>query len=219
MYRVSVLIVFAFCVTMYSCTGCKQKPVPKTTAERLTELRDSFAFAQIDSFEIDTLGYDERQERYKEVDSADFNLVWQGLKQYNNSGTIKTYYYSWQQRDSNYTEFTVLYQSEDEYCYKLEYLIYNKRGKLISHFDLAASCGDGGWYFTGSGKFIANDTYQYSTIETNMASEDSLSYEMLEGDSITKQFVIGYNGRTMERPISQQHFTAIDSTTNSEPAP
>ena len=195
---------------MYSCTGCKQKPVPKTMAERLTELRDSFAFASIDSFEINGIDWQQPPPHLKKIDSANFDLIWQGARHAGDS--IKyDYYYSWQVRDTNFIELTVLYFDESDYCSRLEYLVYNKKGKLLSHFPLAAECGDAGWAYVSAGKFIDSVTYRSVSFETNITQVDSLNNETERIDTVVEEYVIGYNGRTIERPVEKHTGITVDS--------
>lgn len=187
-------------------------------ARQLYALKKDFKYHNLKVFSIDTFNWENRPGNYKELDSNTFQLIWQNEEH----RPIDNYYdrdylYSWQERDTNFIELTILSQTEGSYCDIIYYLIYNKKGELIENFQISASCGDGGWIFQSYGSFINKQTFEYLSIETNMSGFDSLDHniELQEGDSILTHYVINTNGKVASKEISKTHFIEKSKITTS----
>jgi hypothetical protein len=174
----------------------------------LIDLKNRFKFQNLKRFEVDTLDMETRLRNYRVVDSASFKLIFQeGARQFSGEGYDRDYFYSWQDRDSNLIEFTILTQDESSYCDLIQYYIFDRSGKFISKFDVAANCGDGGWTFTGKGKAITDNQFIYETVESEVVEAISSVDEKLEGDSIGYRVNILTDGQikkneTYKKPIS-----------------
>jgi hypothetical protein len=171
----------------------------------LTDLKGRFKYTDLNSFQIDTMDWETRPGFYQELDSSSFKLIWQdGKRNFIGQGYDRDYHYSWQRRNPELIEFVILTQDESSYCDLLQYCIYDKNGKAIDSFILAASCGDGGWVYQSSGRFISEDTYEEVSVETEseiVAAGNAK--EIIEGDSIVTHFIIGKDGKVTKREISK----------------
>jgi len=137
-------------------------------------LRKKFKFGHLDSFTMDSIEWHERVNHYQKMSGEEFYSVYQdtsmeymGEYQYN---IDLDFLYSIQDRHSNFRELTVLWQREGSYCDGIQYLIFDRTGKLISSFPLVGACSDGGFYESSYGKFLNDTTYRL-TIEDNYESE------------------------------------------------
>ena len=174
-----------------------EKVVEVRQALPLIDLRDKFKYSDLGSFQIDTFDWDTRVGFYQELDSSTFKLVWQdGKRNFVGQGYDRDYFYSWQQRNPELVEFVILTQDENSYCDLLYYCIYNKDGKAIDSFIVAASCGDGGWGHKTIGRFISKDIYEQVSIDLYTEIVDSADVNYItEGDSIVTHFTISKDGR------------------------
>lgn len=202
--------------TLLFLVGCSDKKqtvaeesdsvtAPEIREASLADYRSYFKYTDLDSFAIDSFNWENRIGQYKELDSTSFKLVWQNSKRvFIGQDYDRDYFHSWQNRNPDFTEFTVLTQDESSYCDLLHYLIYDKNGKAIDSFIAAAGCGDGGWGLYSYGKFISKDTYEETTVETEMVEIDSVTNtEVVEGDSTVTHYTIGPDGRVTQKEISK----------------
>lgn len=212
-----LLTLFIFSACVISCENPIEHKTTNTIAEKhpLAYLKDSFKFYNLVDFEIDTFNWDNRPGNYKELDSTTFYMVWQGEDRvFSGKGYDRDYLFSWQDRDSNFIEFTILTQDESSYCNILTYFIYNKNGKLIDKFTANASCGDGGWVYYAHGKFIDKNRFQIIETETQMAGFDTLdNSELQEGDSTMFHYTIEDNGTVTKKEVYKRHFITKWDTT------
>ena len=155
--------------TIAACTEKKSNlstETDETVAEEgqplpLLDLRNKFKYADLKSFQVDSFDWETRPGFYQELDSNTFKLVWQdGKRIFVGQGYDRDYFYSWQKRNPDLIEFVVLTQDKNNWCDLLHYCIYDKSGKAIDSFIVAAKCGDGGWAHTTTGRFISEDTYE-----------------------------------------------------------
>lgn len=193
------LLIAAICFV--SCTQQKHEE----EASSLLKLKSKFKYHNLKDFtQVDTFNFDTRPGHYEEVDSNMFKLIFKGEKRsYVGTGYDHDFYYSWQERDSNFIEFTILTQSEEDYCAILRYYIFDKKDKLISKFDLSADCGDAGWTFFGNGRQVDKHHFVFETIESesNMDEKDSRT-----GDSINYSYTIDAKGKVTRKEIFNKHF-------------
>jgi len=180
----------------------------------LRDLQDKFKYSNLNVFEMDGLDWQTRKGKYNQLDSMTFYMVWQdGERQYSENGYQSVdYLFSWQNRDTNFIEFTIITPYESDYCTNLQYCIFSKEGVAIDKFVVSSSCGDGGWTVDAFGEFIDKHTYELLHIESEMVDEDEIDEKsgqyLYEGDSIVYQFIINTNGQVTKKEISRKHFTA-----------
>lgn len=183
------------------------QPPPQEKQAALYKLKNKFKYQDLREFQMDSFSFDTRPGHYEEVDSNAFKIIFQeGDRQFVGTGYDRDYYYSWQNRDTNFIEFTILTQDESDYCNILRYYIFDRKGKFISKFDLAASCGDAGWTFAGSGTQIDKYHFVTETIESNMKSGSMPEEEKEEGDSVSYSIQIAPNGTVARKETFKKHF-------------
>ena len=180
----------------------------------LQDLKKDFKFFNLTEFEMDKFNFETRPGKYKELDSTTFYMVWQdGKREFIGQYYDRDYLFSWQDRDTNFIEFTILTQHEESWCNVLYYCIFDKNGKFIDKFLTASSCGDGGWTFCSWGKFINKKTYEMLSVESQLVflDEDDERYnedkEFYEGDSTLYHFIINDKGKVTQKEIFKKHFT------------
>lgn len=123
---------------------------------------------------------------------------------------VKHFLYSWQDRDPNLIEITILTQDGIDSCLNTTYCIYDRQGKAIDSFIMNSSCKEDKWDFEEYGKFISHDTYEKTEVELDEASLDTLSNkEIMEGDSTIFHYVISKEGKVTEKEIYKKHFTKV----------
>lgn len=211
MPRKTIGIIAAFCI-LVACKPNKNKfTIKQETAEppavkhpiTLTDLKDKFKYHDVKVFNIDSLPWDGLDMEFMRVDSTAFRLIFQeGERKFMDDRYEQDYYYSWQNRNKNLTEFTILTPDESSNCLLLRYYIFNKQGKFISKFDVASKCGDGGWVLTAKCEQIGATTFNYDMVEY----EGDLSDNTEEGDSTRFETTINSNGKTTEKEIYKKHF-------------
>jgi hypothetical protein len=178
----------------------------------LLDLRDKFKYANLKCFQIDSFNWETRPGFYQELDNSTFKLVWQdGKRNFVGQGYDRDYFYSWQKRNPDLIEFVVLTQDESNWCDLLHYCIYDKSGKAIDSFIVAAKCGDGGWAHQTTGRFISEDTYEqvWIDVETEIVDSDSINY-ITEGDSVVSHITIGKDGKVTEKEISKTRIRKVE---------
>ncbi|MFT2008243.1 hypothetical protein ACMA1I_06175 [Pontibacter sp. 13R65] len=171
----------------------------------LTDLKDRFKFANLKVFEIDTLSYGTRPVNYQMLDEKYFNKVWQEKKHsFAEQDFVAEYFHSWQERNPDLIEFTILTEDESSNCTLLNYCIFDSAGKAVDKFVIAARCGDGGWVYDSYGKEISDDTLEVVSVETEseLMASGGIS-EIVEGDSIVTHFTIGKDGKVTKKEISK----------------
>jgi hypothetical protein len=202
--------------TSFLLTNCDNSPkgIPEATVTdsvnhiTLTDLKKDFKYSNLTKFEIDTFTWETRPGKYKELDSTTFYMVWQDKKRhFSGQGYDRDYLFSWQDRDTNFIEFTILTQDEGDYCDLITYFIFDKNGKVIDQFVTSSKCGDGGWTFDASGQFTDNRTFEILCIETEIAGIDTLdNTELFEGDSTLYHFIINSEGKVKQKEIYKRPF-------------
>ena len=193
---------------LWSCGQVNNTNPNQIHKKPLRELQDRFKYRNLTNFESDTLNWEARPGNYQEVDSAAFQLIFQeGDRQFIGQGYDRDYFYSWQARDSNFIEFTILTQDESSYCDLLRYYIFDKTGKFISKFDIATNCGDAGWTFLGYGKQIDKSKFVYYTIESDLKDGELPEAEKYERDSINYEITILTNGQISKRETLRKHIS------------
>ena len=107
--------------------------------------------------------------------------VWQGKRNYYKFYD-STYFYSIQNNSRELQEITVLQKGDEAGCFQIYYLIYDKKGKLISDFSLASDCAEGGIIYNSNGRFLNDSIYEQKIYSEQMYDIDSIK-EILKGDS------------------------------------
>jgi hypothetical protein len=162
--------------------------------------KGKFKYADLKEFIIDTIGWDKRNNIYNKIDSISFYKIYQNtsleyIGQFEEAGDFD-FFYSTQNNNRGLVELTVLSQREGTYCDMINYLIYDKRGKLLSSFRVAGRCADGGFYEIAYGNFINDSTYV-------LFSEDNYDTKNVDKDNIisySKQTtIINRNGKLTQR--------------------
>jgi len=185
----------------------KTSPDQKDTT-RLLKLKSRFKHHNLTDFATDTMTWETRPRNYQEVDSVAFKLIFQeGDRQFIGHGYDRDYFFSWQERDSNFIEFTILTQDESSYCDLLRYYIFDKNGRFISKFDIATKCGDAGWTFKGSGRQTSNNQFTYETVESDLQDGELPEAEKYEIDSINYLITITATGQISKIETFKKHFS------------
>lgn len=203
------ILTTALIVITFLSLGCVDASISKANREMkspLYKLKSKFKYHDLKTFETDTFSFDTRPGNYSEVDSATFKLIFQeGDREFIGKGYDRDYYYSWQNRDTNFIEFTILTQDESSYCDLLRYYIFDKSGRFISKFDIATNCGDAGWTFNGVGKQLDKNKFFYQTVESEIKDGSMPEEEKYDGDSINHLITIGQTGKITQRETYKKH--------------
>lgn len=203
---IAVFFALASCKPNKNKVIVKQETIDATTVKHpitLADLKDKFKYRDLKVFNIDSLPWDGLDMEFMRVDSTAFRLIFQeGDRKFMDDRYDQDYYYSWQNRDKNLTELTILTPDESANCLLLKYYIFNKEGKFISKFHIASKCGDGGWVLTAKGNQIDRSTFNYDMVEY----EGDLSDNTEEGDSTRFETTINSNGKTNEKEVYKKHF-------------
>ena len=204
-------------ILLTNCNNSSNNETETVQTKQLTlyDLKKDFTFFNLTKFEMDTFNWETRQGKYKELDSITFYTVWQdGKRKFTGEYYDRYYLFSWQDRDTNFIEFTILAQEEDSWCNIIYYFIFDKNGKFIDNFYLCSSCGDGGWVFYASGKFIDKKTYEMLCVESVMDTEmmdaeenEDEDAEFRKGDSTLYHITINDKGKVTKKEIFKKHFT------------
>ena len=193
---------------LWSCGQVASTSPVQSYKSPLFELKDRFKYRNLTDFQTDTFDWETRLGKYQEVDSGSFKLIFQeGDRQFIGQGYDRDYFYSWQERDSNLIEFTILTQDESSYCDLLRYYLFDGTGKFISKFDIATNCGDGGWTFMGTGKQIGKNMFTYNTVEADLKDGELPEAEKHEGDSVNYQISILPGGQVSKKETYRKHFS------------
>lgn len=191
----------------FGCGQATGEQVLQQERSALYDLKNKFKFQDLTDFPTDTFSLDTRAGHYDEVDSNAFKLIFtEGDKQFIGQGYDRDYYYSWQNRDSNFIEFTILTQDESSYCNILRYYIFDKDGKFISKFDIAANCGDADWTFSAKGKQVDKNRFVFETVEADRKNGTMPEDGKMEGDSINYLITTEPNGKLTRTEIFKKHF-------------
>lgn len=202
------IILVAYLTLAQGCKYSSANQNKQGIKSPLYELKSKFKYQDLEVFETDTFSFDTRPGNYNEVDSLAFKLIFQeGDREFIGQGYDRDYYYSWQNRDTNFIEFTILTQDESSYCDLLRYYIFDKNGKFISKFDLAANCGDAGWTFTGRGKQLDKNTFIFQTVESDIKDGSMPEHEKYEGDSVNYTITIDSRGKATQKETYKKHFS------------
>jgi len=182
--------------------------------------KEHFKFYNLTEFELDKFNWEERKGKYTELDRAMSYMIWQDSNCYI---YFRDYLFSWQERDTNFIEFTILTEDEDSWCTTITYCIFDKKSKFIDKFTVRSRCGDGGWVFDSWGKFINKKTYEMLCVEQQLLfpsdneelyNEKGVLYdegeELYEGDSTLYHYIINDNGKVTQKEIFKKHFIEKD---------
>ncbi len=168
----------------------------------------NFSINNLTSFKDDTINWDERTKFYKEIDKNTFFKIWNDSTNFNSNEFTKMFFYSLQNRNSDFIEFTTLSHGDENYCSTITYWIFNKNGTLIDKFIASQNCGDGGWYYKEKGKFTDNNTYEKVCIDTEMIGNDSIdNKEIIEEKINIIKYIISKNGKVTEQKNNQKIVT------------
>lgn len=200
-FSVSLLMVFFLTISCEKNEGTQNLHSHKT----LSDLRPQFRHQHLSKFELDTFSWDSRHEYYTELDSVTFHWVWQDSTKEYQENDVSHFLYSWQQRDSNFIELTILTQDGIDDCLNTTYFIYDRQGKAIDNFVMNSSCKEDGWDFQEYGKFINHNTYEKVCVETD-ENNDGNQMGIVEGDTTIYHYIIDTNGKVNENEISRKHF-------------
>jgi hypothetical protein len=193
---------------LWSCAQNGSVKYSENRADSIFKLKNRFKYHNLDRFVPDTLSWDSRQSHYQEVDSTTFaKLFKQGNNKFSPSGNDKAFYYSWQDRDSNFIDVIILTQEEGSYCDLLKYYIFDKQGSYLSSFDIAASCSDAGWTFQGLGRQMGNNVFVYNTNESNELEIGVPGSEKVVSDSLSHKITILASGKVKDVVTYRKHFT------------
>ena len=193
---------------LYSCGQVNKTSPAQIDTTPLLNLKSRFKYHNLKDFATDTLNWETRPGNYQEVDSAAFKLIFQeGDRKFIGNGYDRDYFYSWQERDSNFIEFTILTQDESNYCDLLRYYIFENNGRFISKFDIATKCGDAGWTFKGSGRQTSNNQFTYETVESDLKDGELPEAEKYEVDSINYKIIISAAGQISKIETFRKHFS------------
>jgi len=187
MRLIASLILFAF----ISCNGYKNESSSKTLLKA-----EGFHFRNLNSFIIDSLlwksyytdknnGLNLKKVTAKDVDSAFLHN--------------DLYLYSWQQRNSTFTEYTVLSDNGDPGL-SIHYLIFDKKGKLVSNAKVAGLGKDaGGPQYETRSYFKGLDTLVLTRAETMLVDYKTLEpLKHSKGDTAIYNMIIGKDGAIKE---------------------
>jgi len=200
----SSIVIICF---LQNCKQTNGKRILQEEKPSLYNFRDKFKYQTLGNFQIDTFDFESRRGYYQEADSNVFKLIFQeGDRKFIGQGYDRDYFYSWQERDTNFIEFTILTQDESSYCNLLRYYIFDRKGKFISKFDLASKCGDADWTFSGKGRQVDKNHFAFETVESNMKDGAMPEDEKQEGDSINYLITIEPNGKAIKTESFNKHF-------------
>ena len=172
----------------------------------LKRLEAKFKYRDLKDFIIDSFDFDSRVGHYHELDSVAFSLIFQeGDRVFVGQGYNRDYFYSWQSRDTNFIEFTVLTEDERSSCSLLRYYIFNKSGKFISKFDIATSCGDAGWTFSGVGRQLTRNEFLFRTVDSEDEDGEVPELARHQIDSIDYRITILSNGQISKAVVFERH--------------
>ena len=213
LYLFTVLSVFTSCSNSPN-NAAKNNVVENNVAETLQtkpltlqDFKKDFTFFNLTKFEMDTFSWETRPKKYKELDSITFYMIWQdGKRKF--ELYCHDYLFSWQERDTNLIEFTILTDNEGgSWCNNITYFIFNKKGKLVNKFVVCSDCGDGGQVFYSYGKFINDKKYEMLCVGYEVPL---LEEELIEGDSTLYHFIINDIGKVTKKEVFNKHFTQKD---------
>lgn len=186
-------VIYCCCFLFISCSTetVKQKlnEGMKFGKLRFLSIRDKFKYGHLNAFASDTISWDNRPGFYKVVDSVTHFHIFQDTSyQYSEPSEFSTeleFFYSRQKVNSRkLLELTILSQSETDFCDEIRYLIYDLKGKLVSSFKVAGTCGDGGYYEKSHGRFLNDSVYQMFT-EDNYKTEDTEQSDIVTFSKMT----------------------------------
>src|SRR6476620_5923452 len=103
LYRMRSIIFFAF--ILFCFVACSDKKDLPSGPESVMQLRDSFPEHDLKDFTTIPASFTGiANADFHEIDSVCNHLIWQGTKEY--SSFDPDFYYSWQNRDTSFTELS-----------------------------------------------------------------------------------------------------------------
>ena len=189
-----------------SCISCKNLTKNKITDSNINTLsnkymfdlntsREKFKFEHLNSFSMDSIDWEKRKNHYKKLTEIEFFSIYQdSLRNYQGDyeqSIDLEFYYSIQNRKSDFNEITILWQKEGEYCDGITYLIFDNKGKIIDRFPVAGSCGDGGYYDEKYGEFLNDSIYKMTYEDYNERDEPEIGIKRV----FERFYTISKNGK------------------------
>jgi len=204
---ISFLIII--CAIISCCSSNPQKAEDKRLS--IVNYQQHFKYKNLQSFNVDSLNWLESTKQFKLITSEMYPVIWKGgERNFRENGLVKDYFYSWQERNSDFIEFVILTFDESDYCITTTYYIFNNEGALIDSFMASARCADGGWSFDSKGDFITKTMYKQVNIEMEITDYDSVTnLETYEGDSTSISFEILQDGRVKKQTEAKREFVKI----------
>lgn len=174
---------------------------PKT----LADLKSKFKYQNVEVFEIDNYTWESRVGKYNEPAPDEYILLFPDSARYYIEGSPeKDYLYSWQERDPNFIEFTILMQHGRDNCDFLMYYIFTKNGEYVSDFKVATRCDQEElWKYYSKGEFISKNVYVERCAEYYGVQPEP---GFLLGDSTAFEFKIKSNGQVDVEQILSKEF-------------
>lgn len=172
---------------------------PKT----LADLKPKFKYQNVEVFEIDNYTWETRVGKYNEPAPDEYILIWpDSPRTYIEGNREKDYLYSWQERDPNFIEFSILMQHGRDDCDFLIYYIFTKDGKYVDEFKVATRCDkEEPWKYYSNGRFISKNVYEERCAEYYGIQPEP---GIIVGDSTAFRFEITKNGTVKSKQILEK---------------
>lgn len=179
--------------------------ITETKAKTLYDLKSKFKYQNVEVFEIDNYTWETRVGKYNEPAPDEYILLFPDSARYYIEGNPeKDYLYSWQERDPNFIEFTILMQHGRDNCDFLIYYIFTKNGEYVSDFKVATRCDkEEGWKYYSKGEFTSKNVYIERCAEHYGVQPEP---GFLLGDSTAFEFKIKSNGQVDVEQILSKEF-------------
>lgn len=175
----------------------------ETKEKTLYDLKSKFKYQNVEVFEIDNYTWETRVGKYNEPAPDEYVLIWpDSARTYIEGNREKDYLYSWQERDPNFIEFTILMQHGRDDCDFLIYYIFTKDGKYVDEFKIATRCDkEEPWKYYSNGRFISKNVYEERCAEYYGIQPEP---GIIVGDSTAFRFEITKNGTVKSKQILEK---------------